>query len=197
MSIPFVSLLGFPVCPSTIFWRIIAIVINPINGHFSGRLPHVRNKVCVIMPSFANGNSSSAIEFVLRKILVIASLLHATPNLIARWIRVFISHSASGSAMFKIHGFVVRFFMTTARLCMKPGQVCRENLGVISAITLTKPFSFSGNIIVSKTNGRKKPESFARKVCWLFHIYTSFLVKTPDLLTQRFGNIYSFGNVDA
>lgn len=68
-------------CPSTIFFRIIKIVINSINSHKGFRLTHVGKELSKIFaPFLGHRNPTPSIPFKKISVRIIASLFYATPN---------------------------------------------------------------------------------------------------------------------
>lgn len=73
-----VSCLNYPACPAAVTRLVVSASINPINGVFLARgKAHIRDEVIQrVPPSFAHGNSLSAIILVPGLIRVIAASNH-------------------------------------------------------------------------------------------------------------------------
>ena len=83
-----ISLLFFTTRPFAILWSVIAIIINSVYGITLRSIAHIGNKLIkIVYPLVANFNTSATVIWVMFIVKVIASCLHALPNLVKRvWI---------------------------------------------------------------------------------------------------------------
>lgn len=70
--------------PSAILWSVVAIIVNTLKAHVSGRLAHIGEEVGKFFPSFADLNSSTAVVTVIGSRGVGAASDHVTPARIHR-----------------------------------------------------------------------------------------------------------------
>lgn len=72
--------------PSTVFFRVITIVVFAVNRHSDGRLSHVANKISkAINPPVAHLYPATSVAGIVPIVRVKASLLHALPDCISKW----------------------------------------------------------------------------------------------------------------
>lgn len=88
-SIGLVSLLFLFSRPSTIFWRIISVIVSPIKRMAFWSFTHVGNKIIKPdckrkQPSCAYLNPSAAIVLILNIVLAVTSLFHPKPGSVQR-----------------------------------------------------------------------------------------------------------------
>lgn len=71
-------------CPPTVFRRVVAVGIDPINRVFRRGSPfHVfKKRLEAVLPSRANRNTTAAVVFVVRCVRIRTTLAHTEPNLI-------------------------------------------------------------------------------------------------------------------
>lgn len=95
-----VSLLLFLRCPSAIFWRVWAIVINSLNGSSWRSWPHVLHEVIkpnqLCHPPFANVNAAPSVVWISPVVRVSAPFFHGLKANIFR--NLCASHTAHFSA---------------------------------------------------------------------------------------------------
>lgn len=82
-GIPFVKSLFLYGGPSAVFWAIITVWVNSINGVLlAWPLPHVIKKISKNLPSLANGDASSTVIVPVRFFGIGASFNHTGPNIV-------------------------------------------------------------------------------------------------------------------
>lgn len=85
----------FGSCPTTIFWFIISIIIDAINAMNFGRLQsHICDKVCKIMPPFANFYPPTSIAIIFIILGVVAPAAQKTPRIIFWYMTQSVSSSS-------------------------------------------------------------------------------------------------------
>ena len=89
-----ISELGLMVCPATIFRRVIAVVVDAIQGHAVRALAHVRQKIGIVTPPVTDFDPSSAIERIYISVFVVTPLDHGAPRFVG-----FGNLAATGMAM--------------------------------------------------------------------------------------------------
>ena len=97
--VPAVDSLFVTCRPSTIAWLVIAIVINTLNGMFWRRLwSHISKECLETLPLVTYGDTTPAINGILRRMWVSATGQHCSPRIVLR--RVFAMFKASYACLF-------------------------------------------------------------------------------------------------
>ena len=73
--------------PITVFWTIIPFIIPSFNRQSFWAFPHISQKVCEILPSLTDFNTSCTISLISRNIRTFTSCFHHMPSLIKRVFR--------------------------------------------------------------------------------------------------------------
>ncbi len=136
--------------PAAISRLVIAVIVNAINCCFRKRLrPHVLKEVNKrIEPSLTNSYSSTAIDFVVGSLWVVAPPLHFLPGrVLAR-----LAHSVSVSAM------------ATARLGGSFAEFATSHSGNVSAFTVAVPARIARLSLASVTKNSQFSVDFASLV---------------------------------
>jgi len=80
-----VSGLLFRSGPAAVIWFVVAIVIAAVNGEaFFVTLAHIGDEVANIVPTVADGNTTTAVAWIFLVGWICASINHALPNRIER-----------------------------------------------------------------------------------------------------------------
>lgn len=131
---PTSACLFFPCRPTTILWRIRAILIWPaVERMLKARSqPHVGEEIRKIVPSFTDYNSTPAPIFIAGSLGIAAARMHARPRTVFR---------RAPSTMFKGELLVTPDFImkAPARTCISFSQIVSISNKFISTITKTKP----------------------------------------------------------
>lgn len=118
-------------CPSAVFWRVRAVVIDAIQLMAWWALAHVTNKRSEILsPRFADGNTSTAVVFIGRQGRAIAPSLHVPPPSVGRV-------AAKTMPSISLNGQLARTASTTRRVT---GAERRNSYGFyLTAVAPTLP----------------------------------------------------------
>lgn len=161
--------------PSTIIWRIRAIVVDPIKrmlGRWSR--PHVSVEVLESIPSVANNNSTPSPVVIVPKARIIAALFHVSPDAVFCCL-VHIMRFDSIRRNF--------FLQASTAFRVSSNEVLRLNDNLCSAIAKTIPVGQTG-LAMREGNYLKPIEAQSRVV---FHdVIVSQIVPDCNIQHGRF-----------
>ncbi len=158
----FISALLFTCSPSAVFWGIMAIVVDSLNGHIWARLgSHIQNEIMEIGPAFAYPDSPAAIIFIMLTIPILAAVFHLAPGFIfGTWAAML------GMAVrqpWRIGPYAVCSFATTT-LRVTGLQESGFHNKIISADAMAVPCCRPTGFCSVETLYRKATEGFSNQV---------------------------------
>lgn len=149
--------------PTTVFGRVGAVVVNPIDRMIWRRFSsHIRKEVRKIIPTWTDFNSASSVVWIVAAIRVIASLTKGSPSYPFRRIMRF--------TMFVIGSTKSIFCPASAGRAMA-FKISGVNSALGSTITTTKPHC---SFVVNARKGQDSPsiETLTCKVDhWVCHLH--------------------------
>jgi hypothetical protein len=160
-----VGYLLFSVSPSHVARFVISVVVNAINGESRvGSFAHISEKISKVIPAFADLNAARTVVSVCLAAWVVASLPHATPDVVKNRAFIFIF---AGVAVLVSGAFV--FFTATRSDDIMSKAGCWQ-FARLATVALAQPYVTSGVIFVAGPAKRdQSSETLIGDIFWEAH----------------------------
>ena len=154
--------------PTTIFWRVVSIIVDAVERLSAWPVAHVSKKILKFMPALADLDAATAVVDKIRRGWIFAAVKHARPTDVGSW-------------SFAIHQMAVAWLRScwhaAARFGVTVAKAPAYNTRCVSTLAATKPKCLAVPASDALDNGQAPKTSF-REIDNFGHV---------DLVRRLFG----------